>query len=338
MAGHANRGARGCGGGVYASAPHTECLEMLCKHEFEKGHFVRVESEQRALAVCMGFAFGGARTFTAAFGGRLSYLADNARAAASARLPIVMMAGNGTLGMRDSGWMQFHFEDSQEVFDATLLAFRLAEDARVQLPAMVCRDTSVFSHTLMQAAIPDQEAVDAFLPQLDLPRVAPGHTQVDRQQLAEAMARVPAVYREAQDEFERAFGRRPPAAVVPYRLEDAEIALVSMGPTGATAREAVDRAREAGIKAGSLRVCLFRPFPADELETLLAGKRLAVLDRDFSPGMGGVLWSEIRSCVSADLVQGYVIGGDVRPKHLMQIIDRTLGLERSGAPEFVEVP
>ncbi len=152
---------RGFGGGVYPITPQTECIELLCRQEIEKGHVVRVESEHSAMAVCMGFSLAGARTFTASSSNGLAYMAENVFAAGFYRLPIVMMAVNRTLGppwniwvdhgdtlmLRDSGWIQLYCEDNQEVLDSMLLAFRLAEDPRVLLPVMVCQDAFVLSHT-----------------------------------------------------------------------------------------------------------------------------------------------------------------------------------------------
>ena len=368
LAGRANRRGRGFGGGVYPITPQTECIEFLCKQEFDKGAIVRVESEHSAMAVCMGFALGGARSFTASSSNGLAYMTENVFAAAFYRLPIVMMAVNRTLGppwniwvdhgdtllLRDSGWLQFYCEDNQEVLDTVLLAFRLAEDRRVLLPVMVCQDAFVLSHTMAQTDVPDQERVDRFLPPLDLPhrltQVAntlggldfPHETEVHRRQHQEAMARVPAAYAECQDAFAEVFGRRPADAVVPYRMEDADVVILSMGTTASTARVAVDAARARGVRAGALRLRLFRPFPEAALRAQLARcRRLAVLDRDLSPGMGGILWSEARGAAPAGcLVQNYLVGlggGDIRPENLDRILADLCGRERAAEPQFVEV-
>jgi pyruvate/2-oxoacid:ferredoxin oxidoreductase alpha subunit len=366
LAARANRTGRGFGAGVYPITPQTECIEYLCRQEIEKGHVVRVESEHSAMAVCIGFALGGARTFTASSSNGLAYMVENVYAAAFYRLPVVMMAVNRTLGppwniwvdhgdtlmLRDSGWIQFYCEDNQEVADTTLLSYRLAEDARVLLPVMVCQDAFVLSHTMMMTDFPSQ--ADAFLPPLDLPhrlsgrpRVVggldfPRETEAHRKELAAAMAAVPAVYSDVQDEFERHFGRRPADAVVPYRMDDADVVVVSMGTTASTVRVAVDEARARGVRAGSLRVRMFRPFPYAALtKLLLRAKRVAVLDRDISPGMGGVLWSELRGCAPPSaVVQGTMLGlggGDVRPQHVAKAIDDLVARERAGEPQILEV-
>jgi pyruvate/2-oxoacid:ferredoxin oxidoreductase alpha subunit len=162
-----------------------------------------------------------------------------------------------------------------------------------------------------------------------------------RQQHLEAMARVPAVYAKAQDEFEHRFGRRPADAVVPYRMDDAEIVLLSMGTTASTVRTAVDAARLRGIRAGALRLRMFRPLPESELRSQLAGRRrVAVIDRDSSPGLGGIVWGEVRGFADPGaLVQGYLVGlggGDIRPEHVSAIIDDLLARESAGPPLFME--
>ncbi len=368
LAGDANRSAGGFGSGVYPITPQTECIELLCTHEFEKGEVVRVESEHSAMGVCIGFSLAGARSFTASASNGLAYMCENVFSAALYRLPIVMMAANRTLGppwniwvdhgdslmLRDSGWIQFFCEDNQEVLDTTLLAFRLAEDPRILLPAMVNQDAFVLSHTMMQTDIPSQDQVDHFLPTLNLPHQIgdtpvtiggldfPHETEVHRRQHSEAMGRVMGVYAEIQKEFREIFGREPAGPVVPYRMEDAEISFVSMGTTGSTVRVLVDRAREKGIKAGGLRIRMFRPFPGEALKKALAKvKRVAVLDRNISLGLGGVTWSELKDWApKGSLVQDYIIGlggGDIRPEHLEKLLEDLCSLDAEVPPKIVEV-
>jgi len=368
VAGRANRVARGFGSGVYPITPQTECIERLCKQKIEKGSVVRVESEHSAMAVCMGFSFSGVRSFTASSSNGLAYMAENVFAAGFARLPIVMMAVNRTLGppwniwvdqgdtlaLRDAGWIQLYCVDNQEVADSILWSFRLAEDHRVLLPVMVCQDAFVLSHTMMMTDLPEQEEVDAFLPPLDLPhrvtdrpRVVggldfPHEAESHRRDHHEAMEGVFEVYRGIQDAFEERFGRRPADPVVPYRMEDADVVLVSMGTTASTVEAVVDAARERGVRVGALRVFLYRPFPAEQLARHLAGRsRIGVIDRNLSPGLGGILWSELRGCAPAEsVVQGYVLGlggGDIRPKHLDEILGDLQGRDAAGKPVLMEV-
>jgi len=368
LAGRANRSGRGFCAGVYPITPSTECMELLCVQPIEKGQVVRVEGEHSAMAVCIGSVAAGARSFTATSSNGLAYMAENVVTAALLRLPMVMMVANRTLGppwniwadhgdsllLRDSGWLQFYCADNQEVLDTILFAYRLAEDARVMLPAMVCQDGFVLSHTMAQTLVPEQEQVDRFLPPLAVPHrlneqphvlgtvVLPQQTEVLRRQHHEAMHAALAVYPELQGEFASVFGRPIAGPLVGYRHEDAELLILSMGTLASTIERAVDRLRERGVKAGGLRVRLFRPFPAQSLRELLGRvPRVAVLDRDISPGFGGVLWGECRSCVSGEvLMQNYMLGlggGDVRPEHVEQLVDDLLGRETAGEPMVMEV-
>lgn len=367
LAGRANRNARGFCSGVYPITPQTECIERLCSETIERGSVVRVESEHSAMGVCIGGALAGARTFTASSSNGLAYMAENVFAAGFFRLPVVMMAVNRTLGppwniwvdhgdtmmLRDAGWIQIYCEDNQEVFDSILFAYRLAEDARLYLPVMVCQDAFVLSHTMMMTNIAEQDEVDRFLPVLDMPfRIGdkprlvggldfPHQTEMHKEQHIDVMNQVPGVYADVQDEFEKVFGRRPPDVIVPYRMDDAELVIVSMGTTASTVRAAVDTARARGIRAGGLRVRMFRPLPEDALKAALRGRqRIAVIDRNLSPGLGGILWSEIRSFADPRaVVQNYLVGlggGDIRPEHIEWIIQDVTAREAAGAPVFME--
>lgn len=368
LAARANRHGRGFCSGVYPITPSTECMELLCAQQIEKGQVVRVEGEHSAMAVCIGSVAAGARSFTTTSSNGLVYMAENVVAAALLRLPMVMMVANRTLGppwniwadhgdsllLRDSGWLQIYCADNQEVLDTILFAYRLGEDARVMLPVMVCQDGFVLSHTMAQTQIPDQQTVDRFLPPLQVPHrlaetphtlgsvVLPQQTEVLRRQHHEAMDRALKIYPQLQQEFAAAFGREMPAPVVGYRHEDAELLILSMGTMAGTVERCVDRLREQDLKVGALRIRLLRPFPAELLCELLGrAKRVAVLDRDISLGFGGVLWGECRSCATNEaLVQNYILGiggGDVRPQHIEQLVDDLRSRTTAGEPLIMEV-
>ena len=367
LAGRANRTGRGFCSGVYPITPSTECMEYLCAQEIEKGKVVRVESEHSAMGVCIGASAAGARSFSATASNGLVYMAENCVAAASLRLPIVLAVANRALGppwniwadhgdalmLRDMGWIQFYCADNQELFDTVLCAFRLAEDHRVMMPAMVCMEGFILSHTVAQTQIPEQEKVDFFLPLTNIPHQlgetphslgqmeVPQQFEVHRKQHHAAMLEVPQVYAELQDDFEQIFGRRLADVVVPYRADDADVLIVSMGTIGVTAERVVDALREQGQKVGSLRVRMFRPLPAGIIEKWFAGKqRIAVIDRDISLGFGGVLWGEVKGLADPDtVVQGYMAGvggGDFRPQDIERIVTDLLARQSEGLPMLME--
>jgi len=169
----------------------------------------------------------------------------------------------------------------------------------------------------------------------------PKQTEAHRHQHHAALLGATKVYAGIQDEFEQIFGRRPPDAVVAYRAEDAETLIVSMGTIGATAERVVDLLREQGQKVGSLRVRLFRPLPAQEIRACFAGKqRIAVIDRDISLGLGGVLWGEVSALADPGaVVQSYMAGlggGDVRPEHIVNMLADLLPRKLAGLPTMME--
>ena len=367
LAGRANRGGRGFCCGVYPITPATDCMEYLCSQDIEKGTVVRVESEHSAMAVCIGAAAAGARSFTTTSANGLAYMAENCVTAAGLRFPVIMMVANRTMGppwniwadhvdslmLRDLGWIQLYCAGNQEVFDSVLSAYRLAEDERIMMPAMICLDGFTLSHTIAQIEVPDQQQVDTFLPPLHVPHQlgstphALGQIEVahqvtsHRRQHHDAMAAVFEVYSRVQKEFRSIMHRELADPVVPYRLDDAETVIISMGTIGATAEQVVDQLREEGQKIGALRIRMLRPLPAALIrKNLQAARRVAVIDRDISLGFGGVLWGEIRAVAASDmLVQNYLAGmggGDVRPHHIVEIIEDICSKEQAAEPIILE--
>jgi pyruvate/2-oxoacid:ferredoxin oxidoreductase alpha subunit len=367
LAARANRKGRGFVSGVYPITPSTECMEYLCQQRIEKGRIVRVESEHSAMGVCIGGAAAGARTFTATSSNGLAYMYENCIAAAMLRLPVVMAVANRTLGppwniwadhgdaltLRDHGLVQIYCADNQELFDSVLAAFRLAEDRRVMMPVMVNMEGFILSHTVAQTDVPEQKQVDEFLPLADIPHrmdttphtlgqiEIPHQTEMHRWQHHQAMLQVPAVYAEVRGEFEKVFGRGLGDVVEAYRTEDAETLVVSMGTIGLTAERVVDRLREKGERVGALRIRLFRPLPQEAIRAHFAGKTaIAVIDRDISLGVGGVLWEEVRNLAQpATVVQSYMAGlggGDVRPEHILKMLADLAPRTSAGAPTVME--
>jgi pyruvate/2-oxoacid:ferredoxin oxidoreductase alpha subunit len=354
-AGEANRGARGAACGIYPITPQTEIVEYVAKYPFTKGRVVPVESEHSAMGVAIGASLGGARSFTASSSNGLAYMVENVMVAGFYRLPIVMVAVNRTLGppwniwadqgdtlmLRDFPWVQLYCETNQEVLDTTLAAFRLAEDRRVLLPVLVCMDAFILSHTQTETELPEQERVDRYLPPLALPHrmrhdrpvtlgglVWPREAMSQRLEVDEAMARVGGVFDECREAFAEVFGRSLAGAIECFETEDAERVLIASGTIASTAREAVRRHRQRGEKVGLVKVKLYRPFPEDELVSALSSTaKVAVLDRNYAAGLGGIFWQDVRAAFQGrrdDLViQGYLTGlcgGDVTPAMIDDVL------------------
>jgi len=370
-AGEANRSARGCCGGVYPITPQTEIVEHLCRFNFTKGHIVPVESEHSAMGVCIGASLAGARSFTASSSNGLAYMVENIFAAGYFRLPIVLVGVNRTLGppwniwvdhgdtlmFRDAAWLQFYTDSHQDLVDTILVAFRVAEDERVLLPAMVAEDGFITSHTLMGVDLPEQELVDRYLPNCRVPHQLsmehpatvggltwPRETKRHRVALKEAMDRVPEVLIDALDEFEKVFGRRPDGAVRAHRTEDAEIVLIACSTMAGTVKQVVDARRKKEQQIGMVKSKLFRPFPRNDMASAVGtAKKVGVLDRNHSPGSGGIFWHEVVTSLRHRpdiMVQDYLVGlvgGDVTPEVIEEIIDDLTARDKAEEPIFQEV-
>ncbi len=299
---------------AYPITPQTEVVETIASL-VETGKmsasYIRVESEHSALAACIGASSSGARAFTATSSHGLLYMHEMIHWAAGARLPIVMANINRAVGpawniwaehtdslsQRDTGWLQFYAATVQEVYDTVLMSFKLAE--KVNLPTMVNLDGFILSHAIQPLEL---TSPGDFIPPIDLPHAmdtanpitygnltAPGEYFKFRYAMHDAQLRANDECRLIEIEFAERFGRKY-EPVMEYRTEDADIVIVGMGTMAREAEVAVDLLRKEGVKAGSMRVRQFRPFPKLNLE----GKQVVVFDRDCSFGAGGILAQEIR--------------------------------------------
>lgn len=329
---------------AFPITPQTEIIETLAGWCADGSLAVRMtvlESEHSMLTAAGAAAATGARVFSATSSQGLLYGMEMVFGLPGLRAPFVLVNvsrglqtpitlepdHNDVLAARDSGCLQFHCANCQEVVDSVLLAYRVAEDRRVRLPAMVNLDGFHLSFTREPVAIPSPEAADAFLPAFDPATTrftagAPatqaaavlggGPYSYFRYQTHLAALAAEAVYAEAAADFERLFGRRY-EAVERYRMEDAEFAFFMIGSFATKAQEAVDRLRDAGWPVGLVRPRLVRPWPAAALAAALAGcKAVAVVDQNLSNGYGGILFGELASALygakEAPLLASFVGG------------------------------
>jgi len=356
---------------VYPITPQTPVLELLTEFQAAgelDAEFLTPESEHSVMAACIPASLAGVRVFTATASQGLMLMHEVLHYAVGARAPIVMVNVNRTIGspwafwpdqtdsvaQRDTGWIQLYVESAQEALDSVIQAYRIAE--RVGLPAMVNLDAFYVSHALEPVTLPAQELVDEYLPPyapehfLDPQRgeswgnvVSQDMYYRHRREIGEAMDRVPAVAAEADREWQDRTGRGW-GVIERYRCEDAELVIVTMGSMCGTARDAVDALRESGLAAGLLKLRLFRPLPAAELREALAGVRdVLVLDRNFSPGVGGVLHQELRAALygmkRAPGVHGYLagVGGvNVPPERIMQFAREARASDAAAEPVWVK--
>ncbi|MDD1681186.1 MAG: pyruvate ferredoxin oxidoreductase [Methanoregula sp.] len=342
---------------AYPITPQTHIVEALaefvanCQLDAE---YITVENELSALSACVGASAAGSRTYSATTSQGLLLMSEVVFNAAGMRLPIIMSIANRAVGaplsiwndmqdsisLRDAGWLQFYAEDNQEATDLHFLAYKVAEDPLVQLPAFVCFDGFILSHTYEPIDMLTQEQVDRYLPKFSPAEkldakdpisfgmyATPEYYMEFRYEMDQAQKRAKDAIAKYGKEFGTMFGRDYSALVEGYQLDDAETAIVAMGSICGTVKDAIDEMRAAGKKVGLLKVRVFRPFPSEEIAKALAKvKRVAVLDKNISLGArGGATAIEVRDTMYGSVipVKGYVLGlggRDIRKKDIKEIV------------------
>ena len=329
---------------AFPITPQTEIIELLAQW-FDsgelRGRLTLLESEHSMLTAAAAAAATGVRVFTATSSQGLLYAMEMLYTVPGWRVPFVLVNvsrglaspitlesdHNDVLAARDCGFLQLHCASCQEVVDSVLLAYRLAEDPRVRLPAIVNLDGFHLSFTREPVDLPTAEAAAAFLPPFESQGIGFRASRPVSQAVAVLGGSAYSYFRYETHlaaeqalvahgaiaaEFAQRFGR-PHEAVERYRSDDAEIVFFMIGAFATKAMDAVDRLREAGIAAGLVRPRLLRPYPAAELQRALAGRRaVAVIDQNLSVGKGGVLHGELASVLygqpDAPLLASYVGG------------------------------
>ena len=325
---------------AYPITPQTPIYERLSEWEAAGelgGIMMRTESEHSAMAACLSASLAGARTFTATSSQGLALMHEMLHFAAGCRTAVVMANVNRTiaapwgfwsdqtdsLSQRDTGWIQIYCEDGQEALDSVIQAYRIAE--KVLLPCMVVLEAHYISHFMEPVEVPDQALVDRFVPPVAIPRRFdvdnPGYVMsvVNQKQYLEfrhlsqeAMDLTLEVIGGIDREFAETFGRGY-GLIEAVNMEDAELVLVTTASITSTARVALARLREKGLKVGLVKIRFFRPFPTQALRDVLDSvPKIAVIDRNVSLGREGIFCSELKSALIHSPVkhqiQGYLAG------------------------------
>lgn len=328
---------------ITPSTPIMEKIVEFIENGVLDAEFIPAESEHSVMAAAIAAEAMGARTFTATSSQGLVYMHENLFVASGIRLPIVMAIVNRFVGppqttlndlsdsldQRDTGWIQIYAENAQEVHDMIVQAYRIGEDKRVLLPIAVCFEGIIISHSMEPVEVMDQEKVDLFLPPyrpehvildperpMSLGQIAMDDTYITeiKYQQQEAMDRAKDVIQEVDEAFGKTFGRRYGGLFSTERMEDAEVALLTLGSLASTARAVVNHLRkEEGIPIGLVKLRSFRPFPDQELRECLSHmKAIAVLEKDISVGGGGVVYLELSHCFNRrdhnPLLINYILG------------------------------
>jgi len=364
---------------AYPITPQTIIVERYSEYVADGlvgSEFVAVESEHSALSACVGASAAGARAFTATAANGLALMWEILFIAAGLRMPIVMAVANrciggpinihndhsDAMGARDTGWVQIFCENSQEVYDASVEAWRIAEHPDVQLPVMVNFDGFTISHTMENVYILEDADVKKFVGKRVFMKTEGPRGEVEfrldpenpisigpldlqdfyfehKVQQMEAMKGTLKSIKAVDKEFEKITGRKL-EYVYPYKMEDAEVAVVGLGSAMGTVREVVDELRAEGVKAGMVKMRLFRPFPAEELKKALGNVPvLGVMEKAYSiGGPGAPLYIEIKTVLydapKRPLVTDYIngLGGkDTSPEMIRGIFKSLQKIKEKGA-------
>ena len=331
--------------------------------------FVAVESEHSAMSACIGAEAAGCRAMTATSANGLSLMWEMIYIASSLRLPIVLNLVNravsgplnihndhsDAMGVRDAGWIMLFSETNQEAYDNNLMAHRIAEHKDVMLPLMVCQDGFITSHAIENIELEEDDKVKEFIGEYK-----PEHYLLNKQepiavgpldlqgflfehkaQQDEAMRKAKQVILDVAKDFEKMTGRHY-GLFEEYKLEDAEVAIVCMNSTAGTTKFVIDNLREKGIKAGLLKIRVFRPFPVDEVAKALSHvKAVAILDKASSiNGAGGALFEDVTSSLYVNQISVpavnyiYGIGGrDTKADDIESVFNDLLEIANKGKAE-----
>ncbi|MDP8227725.1 MAG: transketolase C-terminal domain-containing protein [Candidatus Celaenobacter polaris] len=348
---------------AYPITPQTLIVEKLSDIVADgelDAKFIKVESEHSAMAACIGASATGARAYTATSAQGLALMHEMLHWAALARLPIVMtnvnraMAPgwsiwadqNDSLSQRDTGWMQIYASSAQEILDSTLIGYKVSE--KVLLPTLISFDAFFLSHTMEVVDMPEIELIDKYLPpykpeyKMDVndPRSFGALTDEQyyyefRYKMQKAMDEAVDVIKEAGKEYEKITGRAY-NLIHPYRCEDADMILVTSGTIAETTNVAVDELRAEGKKVGNLRIRVIRPYPKKEILEVVKGvKKLAVIDRNISPGYSGIFSQELKSALYNEVdipVRSYIAGLGGRDVKIEDIKDMANDALKNDAP------
>ena len=354
---------------AYPITPQTHIVERISDFVADgeiKSEYIRVESEFSAISACLGASATGVRSYTSSSSQGLALMHEILFITSGMRLPVCMSVVNRALSApiniwndhqdsiseRDTGWLQLYVETAQEAYDMSIMQFKISEDKRVLLPSMVCMDGFTLSHVYEPVDIHEKEKVDAFLPKfkpvhavLDPkepltqgPIGFPSHYMEFRNELCKAMDGSLKVIEEVMADYSKSFpvainDSRPEKYfhVEEYKTSDAEVLIIAMGSVCGTIKEVIDQERAKGVKAGLLKLITYRPFPKELLAKKISGfKKVAVVEKALSPGLGGPLYGEIAMTLY-DLdkhpqLRSFIVGlggKDVRLDHIEKIIRMT---------------
>jgi pyruvate-ferredoxin/flavodoxin oxidoreductase len=295
--------------------------------------FIEPESEHSAASTCEGFAVAGGRVTNFTSGQGLILMKEVLYTIAGKRLPVVFHIGaravtshslnvhaghDDVYGVADCGWGAVFARNAQEAGDLALICRRAAEET--ETPFLNVQDGFLTTHTIENVKLPEPELMRQFvghpskrMHRLFDPRtpLMSGVVQNQDSYMKGKIAqrrwydRVLPTLKAVMDDYSRLTGRKYDV-VMPYRLEDADYAIIGSGCMIETAEATIDYIREnLGVKVGLLHVTCWRPFPSIEVvEALRHCKAISVIERLDVPMMqSNPLLCEIKAAF-ADAVAG----------------------------------
>jgi pyruvate ferredoxin oxidoreductase alpha subunit len=357
---------------AYPITPQTHIVEhlsqMVADGELDS-EFLTVDSEFSALSVLVGASAMGARSYSSTTSQGLALMYEVLYNVSGMRMPVVMNVANRAMGAplniwndqqdavgaRDVGWLQIYVEDVQEAVDATLQAYKIAEDPQIRTPTMVCMDGFVLTHVYEPVELLDKELASQYLPAYHPDKILdPSHpitfgafadpstyTEFRYQQFDAQLKSMEKIDKAAK-EFEETFGRYYGGLVDSYRADDAEVVIVTMGSVIGTIKDAVDAMRKEGKKVGLVKVRSYRPFPVKALRTALKDASvIAVIEKDVSIGAEAGLVTDLKSSFYNSKIRTPIIGfaaglggRDITIKDIRKIVDKAEAARKGIESEF----
>lgn len=346
---------------AYPITPQSSVVEHLAQMVYDgdlDAELVQVESEHTAMSVVQGAAVGGGRTFTATSSQGLALMYEPYFRMSTLRLPTVMAIASremtspetiwsgqqDAVSVREAGWIQMFCESNQEIVDMIIQGYKISEHPDVCIPVNVCYDGFYSSHSISGVSLPGQADVDAFLPSysknysaildpnkaLALDPMTPGNLLMKyRQNHLASMQNALGVIDQTDQDFAKKFGRSYGGLIEEYRCDDADIVIVTMGSMTGAGKDAIDAARDDGIRAGLIKLRFYRPFPAARMVNALKGKKaFCVMDRSVCFGWDkGSMYVEILAALSASAEKysyfsaiGGLGGADISLEDFLQLI------------------
>ena len=357
---------------AYPITPQTHIVEnlsqMVANGELDS-EFLTVDSEFSALSVLVGVCAAGGRGYSSTTSQGLALMYEVLYNVSGLRMPLVMNVANramgaplniwndqqDSIGARDVGWIQIYAENVQEAVDATLQAYKIAEDREIRTPVMVCMDGFVLTHVYEPVELLDKEKAREFLPDfkpehiLDPARpmtfgafADPSTYTEFRYQQFEAQLKALSKIEEVARQFEESFGRYYGGLLDGYFLDDAEMVIVTLGSVVGTVKDAIDAMRSEGKKVGLLKIRSYRPFPVQALRKALKDAAvIAVMEKDVAIGGEAGLVTDLKAAFYSSSIRTPIIGfaaglggRDITIKDIRKIVEKAEAARKGDLSEF----